>query len=61
MKKTLPKKSKNKLKSHKLEYILLTLILIFALFLRLYALGQAPFWIDESISAVKSVQILTSF
>ncbi|MEI6732257.1 MAG: glycosyltransferase family 39 protein, partial [archaeon] len=51
-KKIIPKKS------HKLEYILLTLILIFALFLRLYALGDAPFWIDESISAVKSINIL---
>ena len=39
-------------------YILLVLILIFALYLRLFALGEAPFWIDESISSLVSSNIL---
>ncbi|VVB77895.1 Dolichyl-phosphate-mannose-protein mannosyltransferase [uncultured archaeon] len=42
----------------KLEYILLGLILIFALFLRLYSLSHSPLWIDESTSSMASKMIL---
>ena len=42
----------------KLEYWLLGLILVFALFLRVYALGNSPLWIDESISAIASKNII---
>ncbi|MFA5358133.1 MAG: glycosyltransferase family 39 protein [archaeon] len=45
--------------SHK-ELVLLSLILIFALFLRVYALENAPFWVDESISSLVSKNILQS-
>jgi hypothetical protein len=45
-------------KKLKLEYCLLALILLFAFFLRIYSLGNAPFWIDESISAIASKNIL---
>ncbi|MEK6891193.1 MAG: glycosyltransferase family 39 protein [Nanoarchaeota archaeon] len=47
-----------KLKNINLEYYLLGLILIFALFLRVYALGSPPMWIDETISAVASKNII---
>jgi len=40
------------------EIILLIIILLFAFFLRIYALGNAPFWIDESISSIASENIL---
>jgi len=40
------------------EIILLFAVLIFALFLRIYHLGAAPFWIDESISSEASLNIL---
>ncbi|MFA4960415.1 MAG: glycosyltransferase family 39 protein [Candidatus Pacearchaeota archaeon] len=42
----------------KFEYLILTIIFIFAFFLRTYALGTPPLWIDESISAVASLNIL---
>jgi len=54
------KNKKFSVKDVKLEYWLLGLILIFALFLRLYALGNSPLWIDESISAVAGKNILES-
>ena len=41
-----------------LEYLLLTIILIFACFLRVYKLGVPPFWIDEGISTIASLNIL---
>jgi len=41
-----------------LEIILLILILVFAFYLRVYSLSNAPFWIDESISTLASVNIL---
>ena len=47
-----------RLKNVNLEHYLLGLILIFALFLRVYALGTPPLWIDESISAVASKSII---
>jgi uncharacterized membrane protein len=47
-----------KLKQVRWEYYLLAFILLFALFIRLYALGSAPFWIDESISALASKNII---
>ncbi len=47
-----------KIKRIKREYILLAVILLFALFLRLYALGQPALWIDETISSVASSEIL---
>ena len=40
------------------EIILLFAILIFAFFLRVYSLGNAPLWVDESISAMASKNIL---
>ena len=42
----------------KSEIILLIIILLFAFFIRIYALGNAPFWIDESISSIASENIL---
>jgi len=42
----------------KKEYLLLILILIFGAFLRVYNLGDAPFWIDESISSIVAKNIL---
>jgi len=42
----------------RIEYVLLTLILLFGLFLRLYQLSNAPLWVDESISAETAKQIL---
>ena len=45
-------------KKIKLEYILLAIILVFALFLRLYSLGSSPLWIDESTSSMASKMIL---
>jgi len=35
------------------------LILIFACYLRVFALSNAPFWVDESISSLASKEILT--
>ncbi|MBU2576558.1 MAG: glycosyltransferase family 39 protein [Nanoarchaeota archaeon] len=49
---------KSFLKKVKLEIILLCIILLFALFLRVYSLGSSPFWVDEAISARASVMIL---
>ena len=43
---------------NKIEFIILTVILLFALFLRLYSLGSAPLWVDESISANTAKAIL---
>ncbi len=40
------------------EFIILIIILIFALFLRLYALGNSPLWIDEATSSMASKMIL---
>lgn len=40
------------------EIILLSAILIFAVFIRVYSLGNPPLWIDESISAEASKNIL---
>jgi hypothetical protein len=45
------------IKQHKTA-ILLTIILLFGLFLRIYALGTPPFWVDESISTSASLSIL---
>ncbi len=42
----------------RIEIILLILILFFALFIRVYALGSPNFWIDESISSITSLNIL---
>lgn len=56
--KTLHSLSKVNLKKIKLEYILLAIILIFGLFLRVYALGNPPLWVDEAISASVSKNIL---
>jgi 4-amino-4-deoxy-L-arabinose transferase-like glycosyltransferase len=47
-----------KLAKIKPEYYLLAAVLLFALFLRIYSLGNAPFWIDESISAIASKNII---
>jgi len=46
------------IKKIKPEYILLTIILIFALFLRLYALGTPVFWIDEASSSIAAKNII---
>ena len=40
------------------EHILLLGILLFGLYLRLYDLGKAPFWVDESISSLAGKNIL---
>lgn len=45
-------------KKIKLEYILLAIILVFALFLRLYSLGYSALWVDESTSSMASKMIL---
>jgi hypothetical protein len=42
----------------KLEHIILGVILIFGLFIRVYALGVPPLWVDEAISATTSVNII---
>lgn len=42
----------------KKEYLFLGIILVFAFFLRVYSLGIPPFWIDESISTMASINIL---
>ncbi|MBS3072217.1 glycosyltransferase family 39 protein [Candidatus Pacearchaeota archaeon] len=42
----------------KAEIIILVIILLFALFLRIYALGSPGMWIDESISGIASREIL---
>jgi len=46
------------IKKNKTEFIILTVILLFALFLRLWSLGSAPLWVDESISANTAQAIL---
>ncbi len=51
MKKLIPKKINT-------EYILLSIILSFALFLRLFKLGKPSLWIDESTSAMAAKMIL---
>ncbi|MBS3143288.1 hypothetical protein J4446_00200 [Candidatus Woesearchaeota archaeon] len=43
----------------KVEITLLAAILLFAFFIRIYALGNAPFWIDESISYLIQEQCIT--
>ena len=40
------------------EIIILSLIILFALFLRIYALENAPFWSDEAISSNAALKIL---
>lgn len=42
----------------KYELIILTAIIIFGLFLRVYSLGSPPLWIDESISTIASEKIV---
>ena len=42
----------------KTEIILLAVILLFGFFLRIYALGNAPFWVDEATSAMNARMIL---
>ncbi|MFA5763546.1 MAG: glycosyltransferase family 39 protein [archaeon] len=44
--------------SFKVKHLFLIIILLFALFLRLGFLDVAPFWVDESISSLASVNIL---
>jgi len=46
------------MKKNKLEIILLCSILVFALILRVYALGTAPLWIDEATSSLAAKNIL---
>ncbi len=46
------------LKKINLEYLLLGIILIFGFFLRIYKLGKPPFWIDENISTIASLNII---
>jgi len=41
-----------------LEYLLLTIILVFGFFLRVWKLGLPSLWIDESISTIASLNIL---
>ena len=41
-----------------IELVLLLAILAFAFFLRVYALGSSPFWIDEATSSMASKMIL---
>ena len=42
----------------KLEIVFLGIILLFGLFIRVYNLGVAPLWIDESISSIAAKEIL---
>ena len=42
----------------KTEITFLIIILLFALFLRVYALGQPGMWVDETISGIASREIL---
>ena len=42
------------------ETIILIIILVFAFFLRIYALGTPVFWIDEAISANVAINILSN-
>jgi len=44
--------------SNRIPFALLFLILLFAAYLRLFAVADAPFWIDESISSIVSKNIL---
>ena len=46
------------MKLHRWEIVILVLILLCGAGLRLYYLGSAPLWVDESISAVASSAIL---
>jgi hypothetical protein len=47
-----------KTKKYNLKLILLSCILLFGLFLRIYALGVPSFWVDESISAITAQKIV---
>jgi hypothetical protein len=49
---------KSFLKKINLEYLILSVILVFAFFLRIFRLGKPSLWVDESISAVTSKMIL---
>ena len=40
------------------EIILISLILVFAFFLRIYNLGTAPLWVDEATSSMASKMIV---
>jgi mannosyltransferase len=40
------------------EYILLSIILLFGAFIRIYALGQPPLWVDEAISGITAINII---
>lgn len=48
----------NKNKKLPLENIFLILLLVIAFFLRIYSLGNAPLWVDESISTNVALNIL---
>ena len=43
------------------EYLLLAIILVFGFFLRIWNLGLPSLWIDESTSAIVSLNILFLF
>jgi len=45
------------LQKNKVMIILLSIILIYALILRIYALGSSPLWFDETISSLASQKI----
>ena len=47
-----------KTSKYNIKMILLVCILLFGLFLRLYALGVPSFWVDESISAITAEKIV---
>ena len=44
--------------SKKTEIVILSIILLFALIIRVYSLGVPPFWVDESISALTAKSII---
>ncbi len=44
----------------KAEWMILALILLFGFILRIYSLGNPPFWIDESISANVAQKIIST-
>jgi len=46
--------------SKKIEIILLSLILVFAFFIRIYSLGVPPLWVDEATSAIVAKSILNN-
>jgi len=54
------KKAKNAEKARKINYelIILAVILLFALFLRVYNLGKPPLWVDEATSSMASRMII---